>query len=205
MRGPGRLRGGRVIDALVSQIDIYPTLCDLIGIDRPAWVTGQSLVPLTDGSVSDVNDAIFSEVTYHAAYEPQRAVRTRRHLYIRRFGDRTRRVLPNCDDGESRDVLLAHGWGSHDIAPEQLHDLLIDPQQAVNRIDDPAYADIASDLRARLDRWMVETDDPLCHGPVPLPVGARTNDPGSVSFNESLIEARPDGSVRTIPNPRTNR
>ena len=42
----------------------------------------------------EVNDAVFGEITYHAAYDPQRAVRTRRHKYIRRYGDRDLPVLP---------------------------------------------------------------------------------------------------------------
>ena len=33
MRGPGGFHGGRVSEALVSQIDLYPTICELIGID----------------------------------------------------------------------------------------------------------------------------------------------------------------------------
>ena len=31
LRGPGRFSGGRVFDQLVSQIDLYPTLCELAG------------------------------------------------------------------------------------------------------------------------------------------------------------------------------
>ncbi len=46
LRGPGGFSGGRVIDALVSQIDLYPTLCGLLGIERPAWLQGVSLLPL---------------------------------------------------------------------------------------------------------------------------------------------------------------
>ena len=44
MRGPGGFHGGRVSDALISQIDIFPTLCDLAGIDRPDASPG----PLAD-------------------------------------------------------------------------------------------------------------------------------------------------------------
>ena len=32
MRGPGGFHGGRVLDALVSHVDIYPTLCELAGV-----------------------------------------------------------------------------------------------------------------------------------------------------------------------------
>ncbi len=33
MRGPGGFSGGKVNDALVSHLDLYPTICDLAGID----------------------------------------------------------------------------------------------------------------------------------------------------------------------------
>src|SRR5947207_12788544 len=46
MRGPGGFTGGKVYDALVSHIDIFPTICDLLRIDRPRWLQGVSLLPL---------------------------------------------------------------------------------------------------------------------------------------------------------------
>jgi arylsulfatase A-like enzyme len=206
LRGPvPGMRGGRVSDALVSQIDLFPTLCDYLGIDQPAWLTGKSLRPVISGDADQVNDAIFAEVTYHAAYEPQRAIRTQEWTYIRRFGDRVLPVLPNCDDGESRAYLMQHGWAEQAIPPEQLYDNILDPMQRSNLANDPALASVQDALRERLDRWMLDTGDPLLEGPVPLPPGARANDPDSRSFQEALIEAHPDGTRRTIENPGTIR
>ena len=93
--------------------------------------------------VEEVNDAIFAELTYHAAYEPVRAVRTERWKYIRRFGDRLRPVLPNVDDSPTKDLLLADGWGDIELPREALHDLRFDPVEAHNLIDAPHCAEIA--------------------------------------------------------------
>ena len=45
MRGPGGFHGGRVSDALISQIDLFPTLCDLAGIALPAAPAGPLAAP----------------------------------------------------------------------------------------------------------------------------------------------------------------
>jgi N-sulfoglucosamine sulfohydrolase len=34
---------------------------------------------------------------------------------------------------------------------------------------------VLADLRARLEEWMLSTDDPLLHGPITPPIGARIN------------------------------
>ena len=205
VRGPGGFTGGQVIDALVSQVDLFPTLCELTGIERPEWLQGTSLLPLIEGATDEVNDEIFAEVTFHAAYEPQRMVRTPRWTYIRRFDPRSIPVLPNCDAGGTREFWLEHGWATRPVDREQLYDNLFDPMQVRNVVADPDLDTIADDMRGRLDQWMRDTSDPLLDGPVPLPVGATMNDPGDQSFLEDLLVAQPDGSLRRTPNPRTLR
>jgi N-sulfoglucosamine sulfohydrolase len=177
LRGPGGLAGGKVCDALVSHIDVFPTLCELLEIDPPPWLQGVSMMPLVRGEADEIREELFAEVTYHAAYEPMRAVRTRRWNYVRRFGDRTLAVLPNCDASPSKDVWLEAGW--RDLPPdrEQLYDLVFDPNEVHNLAREPACAEVLADMRARLDRYMVETDDPLLAGPVPIPEGAWADDP----------------------------
>ncbi|UDY35163.1 sulfatase family protein [Dermatobacter hominis] len=185
LRGPGGFVGGQVRDALVSQLDIYPTICDVVGIERPEWLEGESLVPLVTGQVESVRDEVFAEVTYHAAYEPQRAIRTDRFKYMRRFdADHRGRVLANLDDGPTKDVLLAAGWGEVEPPAEALYDLVLDPAEGTNRIDDPALADVLADLRARLRDWMERTGDPLLRGPVPPAPGTQTNSVDQVSPSE---------------------
>jgi N-sulfoglucosamine sulfohydrolase len=177
MRGPGGFHGGRIVDALVSQIDLFPTICDLVELEQPPWLQGRSLLPLMRGAATEINESIFAEVTYHAAYEPQRAVRTQRWKYIRRFDDRRVPVLPNVDDGPSKDLWLAYGWDSRRLDTEQLYDLVFDPNEADNRAADPALGSVVDEMRRGLAAWMRATNDPLLHGPVPLPPGAVANDP----------------------------
>lgn len=181
LRGPGGFRGGKVCDALVSHIDVFPTLCGLLHIERPRWLQGASLLPLVRGEVEELHEAIFAEVTYHAAYQPQRAVRTQRWKYIRRFDHHLGPVLANCDDSPSKDVLIRHGWMERSRPLEQLYDLVFDPNEACNMANDLSMAVVLEDMRTRLDDWMFKTDDPLLRGPVAAPPGAELNDPAHLS------------------------
>ena len=182
LRGPGGFTGGKAIDALVSHIDLFPTVCDLAGAEHPPWLQGESLLPLVNGEAEEVRDALFAEKTYHVAYEPERCVRTHRWKYIRRFDDeQPTPVIANIDDGPSKDVVLSDGLATRPVPEEQLYDLLYDPNEANNLADDPAYQGVLDDMRGRLETWMRETEDPLLDGPVPAPEGAEINTPDQLS------------------------
>lgn len=179
MRGPGGFIGGQVVDALVSHLDVFPTVCEMIGIERPAWLQGYSILPLVNGKAEKIRDEIHAEVNYHASYEPMRAVRTERYKYIRRFDERTRPVLPNCDDSPSKTSWLAAGWRRYER--EMLYDLTLDPNEMDNLAADPQYADVKGTMQKRLEKWMRATDDPLLNGRVPAPAGAVVNDADDLS------------------------
>ena len=49
MRGP-RLPRAALCDALISQIDLFPTICDYIGIQHPSWLQGKSFLPVLSGA-----------------------------------------------------------------------------------------------------------------------------------------------------------
>ncbi|MGC9349857.1 MAG: sulfatase family protein [Anaerolineae bacterium] len=184
LRGPEGFEGGRVVDKLVSHIDIFPTICDLLDIEPPPWLQGVSLMPMMHGEVDRARDEIFGEVNYHAAYEPMRCVRTERWKYIQRFEDRDGPVLTNCDDSVTKDLWLEYGWADMPPDEEALYDMIFDPHETNNLVGHPRAADALADMRARLDAWMEATDDPLLEGPVAAPEGAVVNDPDGLSPRE---------------------
>ncbi len=175
VRGPGGFDGGKVCDAMVSHVDLFPTICELIGLDCPPWLQGRSVLPLVCGEVEEINEEVFAEVTFHAAYEPQRAVRTKRWKYIRRFADFPTPVLPNCDDSPSKDEWLDCGWRQRQVAGEQLYDLVFDPNETNNLAGNAGEKSVLEDMRGRLQRWMQRTDDSLLNGSVAPPSGAKIN------------------------------
>jgi len=192
MRGPGGFRGGKVLDALVSHIDIYPTVCELVGIDRPDWLQGVSMLPLLkdDGGLDSIRDAVYADVNYHACYEPQRMVRTERWKYIRRFDDLRVPAPPNCDRSMTKDYWLEHGWRTQPIAEERLYDVVFDPHETNNLADDPNWAEVLNEMRERLAAWMLETGDPLPDNPVIAHEDGVVNNPDDLHPQDQQYSAR---------------
>ncbi len=181
LRGPNGFEGGKVVDAMVSQIDVFPTLCEYLGLENPDWLQGRSFLPVVRGEKEEVNEEIFTEVTHHAAYQPMRSVRTSRWKYIRQMSERQAPVLPNCDDSRSKDVWVEAGWREKRVEREQLFDLLFDPNETKNLAHEAQFAGILEEMRARLDAWMERTNDPILRGPVPVPEGTLETNPDNLS------------------------
>ncbi len=81
LSGPGITRGGRSL-AMSHHTDLFPTICDLAGIDRPnSAADGFSLLPVIQGDKEKVRDAVLCEFCVPRArngklFQVQRAVRT---------------------------------------------------------------------------------------------------------------------------------
>lgn len=186
LRGPGGFMGGKVVDAMVTQLDLHPTICDLLGLEAPGHLEGCSLLPLVSGE-DRLHDAVFGEVNFHTAYEPQRSVRTERYRYIRRYTPGEDLCLANIDACPSKLHLCLQGFAVRPVAREQLYDLAFDPLERNNLVSNPGYSDALAEMRERLDAWMTQTDDPLADGPIPPPPGASLARPSDWSAGQSEI------------------
>lgn len=164
MKGPDGFVGGKETDAMVSHLDIFPTVCEVLGLDAPERLVGTSLCPLAQNPHEEVRDEIFAEVNFHAAYEPMRAIRTPRWKYIRNCDPRDHITLPNCDNGLTKGRLCDEGWGERSIEGEELYDLTFDPTEANNLSSSEAHREVLEELRARLQSWMEDTNDPILQG-----------------------------------------
>lgn len=161
-------------DAMVSHLDVYPTVCDMLGLEHPDWLQGKSLMPLMRGDVEKVHDYVFSEMTYHAAYEPMRAVRTDR-LKLIKFYDRLEKPIVNIGEHAAKDAYLTSKLPYIPRDRVCLYDLVADPAERINLALRPEYADDLRELSAVLDKWMRDTNDPLIDGPIPLRPGQVAN------------------------------
>ena len=167
-RLPGVVAAGCRHDALLSGVDLLPTLLEAAGATPPEDVAGRSFWGLLRGAGGGGRERIFAEKTWHDAYDPMRAVRTARWKYIRNFAPGPELVLPAdiaaAPSASAPEVRAALG---RPRAAEELYDLEADPCERRNLAGAAASAEIQRDLAAALEAWMRETDDPLLRGPIP--------------------------------------
>lgn len=181
MRGLKDFWGGKVVDEMVSQLDLFPTIFDLLNIPTPSGLSGKSLLPLLRNEVSSLHESLYSEVTFHSAYEPKRAIRTKQWKYIQRFDDRNLSVLSNCDNSLSKDKLVSEGWKDQAIDTEEFYDLTFDPNEMNNLIHDQQYSSVIKECKEKLLKWMEDTNDPLLKGQVSPPEGITLVSPDAIS------------------------
>ncbi len=75
---PGVVPAGQRSDALVSNIDILPTILAMAGVDVPGSVEGKDMSPTFAGE--SIQDHVYSE--YYHSLDPCRMVRDKRYKYI---------------------------------------------------------------------------------------------------------------------------
>lgn len=175
LRDPKQKEQGRVIDALVSHVDIFPTICDLLNIEKPDWIQGVSLSELLSGNASKVRDEVFTEINFHTSYEPARSVRTNRYKYIRYYDNYNKINYSNIDDSIPKDFLLENGLLEKEKDMEALYDLYYDPYERNNLVNNEKCREVLEDLRKRLLNWQRDTDDIILEGNIPIPKKAKVN------------------------------
>lgn len=161
--------GGVTHRDLVSNVDVLPTLLDLLGLPVSSTVQGRSFAPLLDGRAHTPRDAVFAEMTYHDYYDPRRCIRTDAHKLIVNFTTAPAFMDPSQSWRPRSDTVSPpnHAMAYHNHV--ELYDLAADPWELTDVADDPAYARVRANLLARLHRHLVETDDPILQGAVTGP------------------------------------
>ena len=187
VRWPGEVRAGQVIEDFVTLADIAPTILEAAGLKPLDAMTGRSVLGLLRGQPASGRDHVFIERERHANVRrgdlsyPVRAIRTKEYLYIRNLrpdrwpaGDPEQyfAVGPFGDiDGGPTKSLLLDRRDDPAIArffqiatakrpAEELYDLQRDPDQLENVAGRPEHAAAQKRLRAQLDRWLRDTNDP---------------------------------------------
>ena len=179
-------------DALVSSLDIAPTVLELAGVARPPTFQGVSLVPILRDPTASVRDFVFAEHNWHNFQAHVRMVRQGNFVYMRNAWPQL--PQPGASDtfyNPSADALKAlHAQGR--LTPlqeniflqprpaEEFFDLAADPGQEHNLAYGERAPGAMRKLRGVLTRWTEETGDTVPANPTPtnivLGTGARTTE-----------------------------
>jgi len=167
---PGKIKAGRVVDDLISQIDFAPTFLEIAGIEPPATMTGRSALNLLLSGKSGRLDPSREYVLAgqekgghsrddHLGY-PMRSIRTDDYLYIRNFRPERwpRGNAPEPGEDAPLDI-----W-SKKRPPEELYRVSEDPFCLNNLAEDEAHAEILAKLGSTLEKVLREQSDPRILG-----------------------------------------
>ena len=137
IHGPG-FEGGKVINDLVSLIDLPATVLGCAGIEKPEHFRGESLKKLVDGTGEKKRDHVFLQIS-----ESQigRAIRTKDFKYSVAAKNADKPFSPVYKE-------------------DFLYDLNSDPHERKNLIKDKKYAKVKAELRKLLLADMKEIGEP---------------------------------------------
>ena len=131
---PGSIPQGAVTDALVSQYDFVPTLMAYLGIENPE---AQGLPGQSFAPLLTGEPTGGHEnVVVYDEYGPVRMIRGRQWKYVHRYP----------------------------YGPHELYDLVEDPDERVNRVDDEMAQDVRESMKAQLDDWFSRYVNPDLDG-----------------------------------------
>ena len=144
----------------VSQIDLVPTLLDLLGADSGSDLPGQSLVPLLQGNPVK-EDHVFIEWN----------IRERRQPTAEDLENTDEVAIPNIDATPeqifrakqtlTRTVVSPDGWKLclSDTDRNQLFDLKNDPGETTNLFDSGQHDDVIRRLTQKIQDWQRRVGD----------------------------------------------
>ncbi|KAJ6134254.1 hypothetical protein N7523_000576 [Penicillium sp. IBT 18751x] len=164
---------------MVSYVDILPTILDFAGHSRAKDPTkkriGRSLLPIIGTNTQAPSfDEVFGSHTFHEVtnYWPTRFIRDQRYKYHRNlawrldfpfaadlYGSLSWEDIRNSNESDK----MIGGRKLKDYffrAPEELYDLVQDPNEVHNLVHDSHYAGVLERLRTKLERWQRRTEDP---------------------------------------------
>ncbi len=170
------MSGSKVFSQLMSNVDLLPTLLDVLGVPIPENVQGMSFKAVIDGKTTDgPRKYAFGQRVSHALRDNTgRTIRTERYKLVRNF-EKGRSVIYPTDAVPMRVSQHIERPRRNGTRPfVQLFDLQKDPDEFHDVARQPEYAPVVKELSQKLHAWMKEVDDPLLQGPIATPYYQRS-------------------------------
>lgn len=173
VRYPFARKKAVVTDAMITWADITPTILDITSaLPQNYEFHGRSLLPVLETGKTEGWDEIYASHTFHeiTMYYPMRVVRNRRYKLIWN-------IAHKLDYPFASDLWASKTWqgvlkrGRKYFAKRtvdayihrpkfELYDLENDPREVNNLADDPQYANIFEEMKAKLKNFQKRTKDP---------------------------------------------
>ena len=166
-------KAGIVNDAMVSWLDLLPTMLDWAGVEKlPAALQGRSFLGILDEAKPKGWDRVFASHGFHEVtmYYPMRAIRTRKYKYIRNLAHKLDYpIAADIFDSPSWQSILSgklEMMGKRSVdqfihrPAEELYDIEADPNEVKNLAGDESHQKALHAFRDSLRAWQEKTDDP---------------------------------------------
>ncbi|WP_215224003.1 sulfatase family protein [Echinicola shivajiensis] len=186
VKWPGVIEPGSKTAAMVSWVDILPTMLDISGSKIPADLDGKPFTDVLKGKTDQFRNLIYTTHSGDGNFNvyPIRSIRDESYKLIIN-------LVPNALHTNHSDILRKDGagayWDSWDeeavhnplataivqkyfVRPEmEFYDLANDPNEQYNLADDAKYQALIGKMESQLKRWMEEQGDQqkVYHKPYP--------------------------------------
>jgi N-sulfoglucosamine sulfohydrolase len=170
---PGTLKPLEDKEHLISSVDLFPTIMDMIGGENPARLDGVSFLPLLQGKEQSGKDNVFTQIDYLNGNKcwPMRCVQDKEFGYIFNPWSDGKAAYHNANEGETFKAMEQEGKTNPQIqervdmfryrAPEEFYDLKNDPDCLHNLIHDKSYTKKVELYKIKLRALMQKYHDPV--------------------------------------------
>jgi len=142
---PGNPNNGDDTLSIIEFVDLYPTIMDLVGLEKPSYLSGESLEPVLQNPKHVIRDSAFTLASTFKMMAPDRNYKNIMGYTLR-----------------TKDYRYTQ-WGPEGILGKELYDYRKDPDEYINLSNHKAYEAIRFNLhrvlRSRIEAgrtWVPE-------------------------------------------------
>jgi len=182
VRWPNKVKPHSVSQAMISFVDILPTLVEIAGGSKPENIDGKSFLPVLLGEKKEHHEYVFGTHTNQRIisgnFYPSRCIRTKTYKYIVNLAAPEQtfsNLFIKSKKGRSPSVIWEEwrNFAKQDSVakarvylyqhrpPVELYHLKNDPYELNNLAQYPEHKELIEELHQKLQLWMQQQNDPL--------------------------------------------